>query len=393
MVEQALLYLDAHVEQSHPSGMPSERPEYSVHLSEFYTFLMARIGVDDVTPFIRSSFYARRHIHVSAAVAYLTQRRVLRRAIDLRMGVDQEFTRRLRDIVGNLPPIPQSVYEFLRRTAELVMESEASEESREFATLTAAMAADGVVSESGGVPGSPQTPRTPDPHRPTDSDLPQPTDIPKQPSGESDERIEFGFTDTTGFNPGARYYPPTPINRPDIRPAESSIPVTVYLSDEASHRQVEEAVKDLLETAGLTFIWRDRPVLGSWFRNMRAGVRTAVRSEATREAAREAAGVAMHIADTRLVLAQDAAVTATLMQNLGPVITSLGPTKDAVVRVGALLIVKVDWAVHVFQLTAAQQAKLDHQPTLARSPGDIIAALDLTARDATPAPEPPSALG
>jgi hypothetical protein len=60
-----------------------------------------------------------------------------------------------------------------------------------------------------------------------------------------------------------------------------------------------------------------------------------------------------HAADSQLVLAQDAEVTARLLQNLAPVIGSLQPTKDAVLRVGALLIVKVDWAVSVFQLTAA----------------------------------------
>ena len=47
-----------------------------------------------------------------------------------------------------------------------------------------------------------------------------------------------------------------------------------------------------------------------------------------------------------------AQITFTLLQNLGPVIASLRPTKDAVLRVGALLVVKMHWAVHVFQLTA-----------------------------------------
>jgi len=37
--------------------------------------------------------------------------------------------------------------------------------------------------------------------------------------------------------------------------------------------------------------------------------------------------------------------------------------------------VKSDWVVNVVQLTAAQQAKLDHQPGLARSPHEIFAAL------------------
>jgi hypothetical protein len=39
--------------------------------------------------------------------------------------------------------------------------------------------------------------------------------------------------------------------------------------------------------------------------------------------------------------------------------------------------VKVDWTVQVYQLTAAQQAMLDHRLTLASSPHEIVAALGL----------------
>jgi hypothetical protein len=69
------------------------------------------------------------------------------------------------------------------------------------------------------------------------------------------------------------------------------------------------------------------------------------------------------------------------LPNLAPVIGSLQPTKDAVLRVGALLIVKVDWAVSVFQLTAAQQARLDHHPQLASTPREIVAALQLASKE------------
>ncbi|WP_405778811.1 hypothetical protein OG512_00720 [Streptomyces sp. NBC_01378] len=166
----------------------------------------------------------------------------------------------------------------------------------------------------------------------------------------------------------------------------ASFPVTIYLSDEASHREVESAVERLLATAGLVVQDRQDPVIGSWFRRMRATLVRTIRSEAVLEGALTAA----HVADTRLVLAQDATVTSTLLQNLGPVLASLQPTKDAVVRVGALLIVKVEWAVNVFQLTAAQQAILDHRPQLATSPQDVISALGLLAAPAAeraPAPE------
>jgi hypothetical protein len=156
---------------------------------------------------------------------------------------------------------------------------------------------------------------------------------------------------------------------------EYTLPVTIYVSDEAIHAQVESAVDELLANADLAATDWDEPIIGSWFRSLRAGVKEV----AVSPAAREAALAAMHGIDSRVILIQDAYVTSTLLQNLGPVIASLQPTKDAVLRIGALLIVKVDWVVQVFQLTAAQQALLDHQPQLAMSPHDIIAALQLAA--------------
>lgn len=155
--------------------------------------------------------------------------------------------------------------------------------------------------------------------------------------------------------------------------AELDLPVTIYLSDATGHELVQAAVEELLSTAGVAIVDRDDPVLGSWFRRMRARARAAASSDLARSAATSAA----HALDSRLVLAQDATVTATMMQNLGPVLGALQPTKDAVIRVGALLIVKVEWTVAVHQLTAAQQLILDHQPHLLTSPHHILDALNV----------------
>jgi hypothetical protein len=168
-----------------------------------------------------------------------------------------------------------------------------------------------------------------------------------------------------------------------VEPASSTLPISIYLDDAAIHEQVEAAVDGLLASAELQIEERDEPVIGSWFRRMRAGAVQRVRSPAGREAALTAA----HALDTRVNLAQDAVVTATLLQNLGPVITALQPTRDAVLRVGALLVVKIEWAVQVFQLTAAQQALLDHRPQLASSPKEIIAALALSDLSAVGIPQ------
>lgn len=157
------------------------------------------------------------------------------------------------------------------------------------------------------------------------------------------------------------------------RTGAATIPVTIYLADEHIHAEVERAVERLLATAGLRIQDRETPVLGSWFRRMVAGAQQGLRSPAGREATLTVG----HALDSRLILAQDADVTARLMQNLPPVLGALQPTKDAMLRVGALLIVKMDWTVNVFQLTAAQQALLDHHPQLATSPNEIAAVLNL----------------
>jgi hypothetical protein len=80
--------------------------------------------------------------------------------------------------------------------------------------------------------------------------------------------------------------------------------------------------------------------------------------------------------------AKEAVNTALAMEHLGELITALQPTKNAVVRLGAILLVKKDGAVVVQHLNAAQLLRLNHNPQLALSPGEIIDALK---------PEPASA--
>lgn len=156
-------------------------------------------------------------------------------------------------------------------------------------------------------------------------------------------------------------------------PVQTTLPITIYLSDESAHEQVEAAVEDLLVATGGHIEHRDDPVLGSWFRRMRAKVSEFVDSPL----GDEVKNLAAHTAESRFVHAQDATVTATMLQNLGPVLAAIQPTKEAVIRAGALLIVKRDSTLVVHQLTPVQQLQLDHQPQLAQSPHDILSALKL----------------
>jgi DNA-binding MarR family transcriptional regulator len=56
------------------------------------------------------------------------------------------------------------------------------------------------------------------------------------------------------------------------------------------------------------------------------------------------------------------ATAVALPANLEPVVASLQPFDNAEVRVGALMIVKANGVVEVFQLTLPEQAVLDHNP-------------------------------
>jgi hypothetical protein len=160
-------------------------------------------------------------------------------------------------------------------------------------------------------------------------------------------------------------------------PAESRlVPIAIFISDESIHDQVERAVEALAQSAGLVISSRQPPVIGSWRRRMRAALRS--------PAGEEILATAMHAADARLVQRTDAETTAIMLQNLGPVIGALQPTKDAVVRVGALLIVKIDWTLVVHQLTARQQLVLDHSPDLEAAPHQILQALGLAAAESAP---------
>lgn len=209
---------------------------------------------------------------------------------------------------------------------------------------------------------------------------------PEELSGEADARVQFrALLNRPATDGGVRKHPvktPASLFRALMnrfkrgggpQSGTATMPVSIYLADEVIHEPVEVAVEQWLATANVSIDARDEPVIGSWFQSMWASVKRA----ATSPVGKEGLLTAAHVADSRIVQAQDAYVTNTLLCNVGPVLQSLQPTKDAVVRAGALLIVKIDWAVQVHQLTAAQQAILDHQPRLAASPSEIIDALML----------------
>lgn len=150
-------------------------------------------------------------------------------------------------------------------------------------------------------------------------------------------------------------------------------PLDIYLSDGADHAQVELAIEAWVATAGLEVLSRDDPVIGSWRRRLWVRPKVAGRSQLSQEIA-DATRLAIELKTYR---AWDAQVTGTLLAQTAPLVTSLQSTKDAVVRLGSILLVKVEWSLYITQLTASQQLKLSHQPGLLQSPAEILAYLEI----------------
>lgn len=218
----------------------------------------------------------------------------------------------------------------------------------------------------------------------------QPDRMPPQPPSARPEptfHLEFHSDDldeTLGYKGPdlATLFEPLP---PDDRPLDtqrhdsSEFPISIYLSTAADHELVQTAVEDLVRTAGAEILERAEPKIGSWMRRLIGRMKIATETPTGRDAATTAA----HAVEARLVQAQDATNTATLMQNLAPMLTALQHTPSAVIRVGALLIVKNGDTLAVHQLTATQQFHLNHKPDLLASPHDILRVLDLHTTDNT----------
>lgn len=98
----------------------------------------------------------------------------------------------------------------------------------------------------------------------------------------------------------------------------------------------------------------------SWFRRLRAESRRVTDFE-------HALAAVQHALETQASFA-----TPTPSQSIESIAASLQPVRNAVVRVGAVLVVKIDGVLVVHQLTPVQQWRLDHEPHLLRSPPSEI---------------------
>jgi hypothetical protein len=59
------------------------------------------------------------------------------------------------------------------------------------------------------------------------------------------------------------------------QPTTVALPISIYLAEEDIHTQVEAAVEEWLAKANISIDEREQPIIGSWFRRMRATAKAA----------------------------------------------------------------------------------------------------------------------
>ncbi len=174
--------------------------------------------------------------------------------------------------------------------------------------------------------------------------------------------------------------PPRHSDNMRILPMPGSLPITIYLRDESDHEMAERAVQELITAAGFIITAWGEPVLGSWFRRMRATLAEAARSSEGR-AVLEATALR---ADLELVQRPDAEVAALWMANIVPLLATLQNMGDAVIYLGVVLIVRSDGKTFVYKLTTHQQLILNNSPHLLTNPESILRTLGTPIGDEVP---------
>ena len=136
--------------------------------------------------------------------------------------------------------------------------------------------------------------------------------------------------------------------------------VVIYLSNVDELGRVEAEVEKLVESAGWKVLHREDSGTGSWFRRLWVKVPPMVD----------------HRLGSELVRRPEAEVTATMLQHIGPVVTALQPTRDAVIWIGAVLVTKVDGEVSARELTLEEQSWLTQKPHVLTAPKVLVSAFD-----------------
>ncbi|WIV53555.1 hypothetical protein [Amycolatopsis nalaikhensis] len=154
-------------------------------------------------------------------------------------------------------------------------------------------------------------------------------------------------------------------------PVQLPIPVRIWLEDESGSAGVQEAVKNLLDAHGFAVVRAFPAQQGSWRRSLVFRLRRAGSSEEMRRRLEKIErGV-----ELQLLTKNQAQVDQAQGDAVAKLLVALQASSTALVQIGSVLIVKIDGVPLVRNLTQAEIAMLDRDPSLLDNPRSVLNAL------------------
>lgn len=186
-------------------------------------------------------------------------------------------------------------------------------------------------------------------------------------------------------NGGPESHEPPPYDASSAK--ETVLPVSIWLGDGIQHVDVEQAVSALLNEVDYVMTDREPPQFGSWFRSSKARARDFVAHLSPEQLAAEIERkLRIEIFDKA-----QAAIDNQQATGAAALIAALQGEDRACIRVGSLLVIKVDGLISVNNLTQHQLAWLERNQAFLRDPKRLLEELDALAPSDLPlVPELPS---
>jgi hypothetical protein len=179
---------------------------------------------------------------------------------------------------------------------------------------------------------------------------------------------------------GGEVHPLEPLDAPSSPPIHHAVPVTVYLSDGDAHRDVQNAMSDLLSQFGLEVVTALPSLEGSWYRAFVTRLRNAETSdELADRLQRVERGIELH-----LLHKKQAEIDSLQGEAVAKLLTALESTPSALIQIGSVLLVKVDGIPVVRNLTQQELTYLERNPSLLRNPAAILDALQAAGQESLP---------
>lgn len=151
-----------------------------------------------------------------------------------------------------------------------------------------------------------------------------------------------------------------------------TVPVSIYLASDGNASEVELALVELLDQAGVDITESMPPIVGSWL-GLRLG---RFRRWLSSDQADEVVARIERAVEVRLLEQPQAEVDSKQAEAVARLMTALEKQESACIQVGSLFLIKVDGTVIARNLSATEMSFLSRHPSVLKTPRQVLDALE-----------------